>query len=86
MGSQKKMEIGPQIPKHLVSKISSDSTECAEDVATDKKLKIVPSKESECFVDIYGPALPPGFKQRTTDIVGPCRPQNAQQNNTGWRF
>ena len=71
------MEIGPQLPKHSFLK-TSDASKCSEEVTAAKKLKIVPSEETECSMGIYGPAVPPGFKQRTSDIVGPCRPENSQ--------
>ncbi len=57
------MEIGPRLPpNHLVSKIFHDPGECRSDECDDtsiKKPEVVPNKQNEDDVCIYGPALPP---------------------------
>ena len=49
------MEIGAELPKHFL--ISHDPSECCD--ASKKKLAVVPNKQNEGDVGIYGPALPP---------------------------
>ncbi|XP_046989056.1 GPALPP motifs-containing protein 1 isoform X1 [Schistocerca americana] len=69
--------IGPALPPHLKisRKNSDDKNECNDDdvvtgdVSDEEYREDAPSEQPAVSEDMYGPALPPGFKPR---VVGPA--------------
>ena len=109
------MEIGPAIPKHLLSdginnhdcnneqeiddgkygpalppginpirETKHDTSNPVKPKTTGNDDETDQTDQYDCDDgDLYGPVLPPGFKQRNRNTIGPCRPSPGYQDNTG---